>query len=64
MAKSSDSTDFGAKKKTAPNRGFSDGIITNASRLVSGVLLLGWNCQVLVQKLLSCPQTHPGRAEL
>lgn len=64
MAKRSDSTDFVAKKKTDPNRGFLDSSITNALRLVSGVLLLGWNCQILVQKLLSCPRTHPGRAEL
>lgn len=36
MAKRSDSTDFVAKKKTGPNRGFLDSSITNALRLVSG----------------------------
>lgn len=64
MVKRSDSTDFVAEKKTGPNRGFLDGIITNASRRVSGALLLGWNCQALVQKLVSCRRTHLGRAEL
>lgn len=64
MAKRSDPTAFVAKKKTGPNRGFLSGIITSASRLVSGVLLLEWNCQTLAQKLLSCRQTHPHRAEL
>lgn len=52
MAKRSDSTAFVAKNKTDLNRGFLDGIITSALRLVSGALLLGWNCQALAQKLL------------
>lgn len=41
MAKRSDPTAFVAKKKTGPNRGFLSGIITSASRLVSGGFAAG-----------------------
>ncbi|ALO60320.1 hypothetical protein CNA03265 [Cryptococcus deneoformans JEC21] len=60
MAKCSGSTTFVAKNQTSPIRGFFDGIITNASRLVSGVLLLGWSHQALVQQFR---QTHLHKAQ-